>query len=222
MKTRVLLAILVGVIIVESSILAMPYLSHLMPYKTSNLRLAPQHFSFPFTAFNQPISNDTEQELDSSLSGSWQVDLSSSLRPSPQSALTEAEIAFAPTSPSENNAIPAIIVQERADGLVRVEYFAQNWHNSYGLLLYNSTSQSWMQAGNLTLIFKSLGPPSEVNPELAPRPNGSLQILLGGSTILSDYPIAWANLSDLYIYGYPGSSFIEGSVQVSIYGLPPT
>jgi hypothetical protein len=207
---------------VESSILVMPYLSHLMPYKTSSLRTAPQHFSFPFTAFNQPISNDTEQELDSSFSSSWQVDLSSSLRLSPQKALTEAEIAFAPTSPSENNAIPAIIVQERADGLVRVEYFAQNWPNTYGLLLYNSTSPSWMQAGNLTMIFKSLGPPSKVNPELAPRPNGSLQIQLGGSTVLSDYPIAWANLSDLYVYGYPGSSFIGGSVEVSIYGLPPT
>jgi hypothetical protein len=36
-------------------------------------------------------------------------------------------------------------------------------------------------------------------------------------TVLSNYPIAWANLSDLYLFGYPGSSFTGGTIQISFY-----
>ncbi len=217
---KVLLVILVAVIIVESTALALPYASHFHLFRTAYLRSYSQSVSFSFAVFNQPISNDTEQTLDHTFSGSWEVDVHSSLVPSSQSGLTEAEMAFAPASNSENNAIPAIIVQERADGLVRVEYFAQNWPNTYGLLLYNSSTPGWTGGRNVTLLFQSSGPPSEVNPQLAPRPNGYLEILVGGIPVLSDYLIAWANLSESYLYGYPGSSFKGGSVEISFYEVP--
>jgi hypothetical protein len=133
--------------------------------------------------------------------------------------ITEAEVALAPTYSNENRSIPTIIVQERADGLVRVEYFAQNWPNSYGLLLYNSSAPGWMEGRSVTLLFRSFGPPSAVDPQLAPRPNGNVNIVVGGVTVLSEYPVAWANLSDLYLYGYPGSSFTGGSIQISLYQI---
>ncbi len=220
MKVKVLLAILVAVIIVESTALALPYLADFQPYRTTTYpRSHSQSVSFSYPVFNQPISNDTEHALDPGFSGSWEIDIHSSLVPSSPRGVTEAEMAFAPAYTSEKGAIPTIIVQERADGLVRVEYFAQNWPNTYGLLLYNSTTPGWTGGKNVTLLFRSFGPPSEVNPQLAPRPNGHVDILLGGSTVLSDYPIAWANLSELYMYGYPGSSFTAGAVQISFYEL---
>ncbi len=217
---RILLAILSAIIIVESTALALPYLANFHPFRTvSYPRSYAQSVSFPFPVFNQPISNDTEQALNPGFSGSWEVDVQSSLVPSSQGRTTEAQMAFAPAYTSENLSIPTIIVQERADGLVRVEYYAQNWPNTYGLLLYNSTTPGWMGGRNVTLLFRSFGPPSEVNPQLAPRPNGNLDIMLGGTTVLLDYPIAWADLSKLYLYGYPGSSFVGGQVHISFYEL---
>jgi hypothetical protein len=128
-------------------------------------------------------------------------------------------MAFAPAYPVEYKSIPTVIVQERADGLLRVEYFAQNWPNTNGLLLYNSTAPSWMGGKDVSILFHSSGPSSEVNPQLAPRPNGDLDITIGGSVVLSNYPIAWANLSEVYLFGYPGSSFVSGSVQIAFYEL---
>ncbi len=220
MKVKVLLAILLAVIIIESTALALPYLAHFQPSRAATYpRSYSQSVSFSFLVFNQPISNDTEHALNPTFSGSWEVDIHSSLVPSSAGGVTEAEIAFAPAYTSENRSIPTIIVQERADGLLRIEYFAQNWPNTYGLLLYNSSTPGWTGGRNVTLLFRSFGPPSEVNPRLAPRPNGHVDILVGGIAVLSDYPIAWANLSKLYLYGYPGSSFKAGAVQISFFEL---
>ena len=216
---KVLLAVLVAVIIIESTILALPYLSNVHSYGAASTRSYSQSASFPFSVFNQPISNDTNHVLNPALQGSWEVDVQSSLVPSSQSVITEAEIAFAPAYPIEYRSIPTIIVQERADGLLRVEYFTQNWPNTSGLLLYNNSAPGWTGEKDVSILFRSSGPPSEVNPQLAPRPNGNVDITVGGVTVLSSYPIAWANLSDLYLFGYPGSSFRSGSLQISFYEL---
>ena len=219
MRVKIIFAILVAVIIVESTILALPYLSNFHSYGAAYTRSYSQSISFPFSVFNQPISNDTEHALNPTLQRSWEVDVQSSLVPSSQSVITEAEIAFAPAYPVEYRSIPTIIVQERADGLLRVEYFAQNWPNTSGLLLYNNSAPGWTGGKGVSILFRSSGPPSEVNPQLAPRPNGNVDIRVGGVTVLSSYPIAWANLSALYLFGYPGSSFTSGSVQISFYEL---
>jgi hypothetical protein len=131
-------------------------------------------------------------------------------------------MAFAPSYVSESGSIPTIIVQQRGDGLLRIEYFAQSWANTYGLVLYNSTSPNWIEGANVALRFEAFGPPSAVNPQLAPRPNGNMTISVGGVTVLKDYPIAWANLSDVYVYGIRGSSFMAGAIQISIYELSPS
>jgi hypothetical protein len=217
MRTSVILSILLVVIIVESTALSLPYISTLNPFKTASLKSNAQPVSFPFTDFNRPISNNTDHDLNPTYDGSWEIDLDSSLIASARSNVTEAEMAFAPSSTSESTSIPTIIVQERADGLLRVEYFAQSWPHTYGLVLYNSTAPGWTAGSSVTMLFKSFGPPSAVNPQLAPRPNGNLDILVGGATVLSEYPIAWANLSSLYVYGYPGSSFIGGTVEINFY-----
>jgi hypothetical protein len=219
LKMKILFAILVAVIIVESTILALPYVSNFHSYRVAYTRSYSQSVSFPFSVFNQPISNDTEHALNPTLQRSWEVDIQSSLAPSSQSVITEAEIAFAPANPVEYRSIPTIIVQERADGLLRVEYFAQNWPNTSGLLLYNNSAPGWTGGKDVSILFRSSGPPSEVNPQLAPRPNGNVDITVGGVTVLSSYPIAWANLSDLYLFGYPGSSFKSGSLQISFYEI---
>jgi hypothetical protein len=179
--------------------------------------------SVSFQYFNQPISNDTEYELEKQLTGSWQVVMQSRLAPSATNhQTTEAQVALAPEYSSENLSIPVIIVQERADGLLRIEYFAQNWKNSYGLLLYNSTSTGVLDGQNVTLRFTVFGPPASVNPQFAPRPNGNLSIMVGSTTILSDFPIAWANLSSAYLYGLRNSTFVGGSMNLTFSALEPS
>lgn len=180
-----------------------------------------QTFSMPFFLFNTPISNDTEYNLTQTYTGSWMIVIQSQLTSTNHNASTEAQIAIAPEYPSENLSIPTIIVQERADGLLRIEYYAQDWPKTYGLVLYNSTSPTWLNMQNVTLTFISYGPPSPVNPQLAPRPNGNLTITVGQMVVLSDYPIAWANLSGLYVYGLSSSSFTDGIVYVDVFRLQP-
>jgi len=216
-NTRILIGILLTIIAIESALLALPHLALLNPFRVSSKTFS-QSFSFGFYVFNQPISNDTEQRLNPGLPGSWEIDIQSSLSAASGGIRAEAEMAFAPAYSNENHSIPTLIVQERSDGLLRIEYYAQNWPNSYGLLLFNSTLPGW-QGRSVSIDFKSTGPPSQVNPELAPRPNGDVTITLGGTTVLSDYPIAWADLSELYLYGYPGSSFNSGEALLSFYQI---
>ena len=222
MNLKVILIILLVIVIVESAVIAIPYLENLNPYvafRTSYPKAGSQSASFPFSVFNRPVTNNTEHELNPPYTGSWQIVIDSSLVPSSTQSLTEAEMAFAPSGPSESHSIPTIIVQERADGLLRVEYFEQSWPNSYGLVLYNSSSPGWTRGTNVTILFRSFGPPSPVDPQIAPRSNGNVTLAVGGYAVLLDYPIAWADLSDLYLYGYPGSSFTSGSVMISFYEI---
>ena len=219
MKLKVFLVVLIAVVVVESTLLGLPYMSRFPLFRSSDTRTLSQSATFPFSVFNHPIQNDTEHELDPALLGSWEVNIRSSLIPSSTQGVTEAEVAFAPAYPVEYQSIPTIIVQERADGLLRVEYFAQNWPNTSGLLLYNSNTPGWTVGKDVDILFHSSGPPSEVNPQLAPRPNGTIDIRIGEATVLSSFPIAWANLSDLYLFGYPGSSFTSGTVQISFYNI---
>jgi len=183
---------------------------------------APETFTVPFYKFNSPISNDTEYSLTEAYNNSWTVTLQNQLTFSGSTQTSEAEVAFAPEYPAENQSIPTIIVQMRADGLVRVEYFAQSWPKSFGLVLYNSTSPTWVGGQNITLRFISFGPPSPVNPQLAPRPNGNLTITIGQTRVLADFPIAWANISSFYVYGLPNSTFTTGQVLITAYRLMPS
>src|SRR5215467_2666712 len=116
MNTRFLIAILATVIIVESTLLALPYLTTSQVSRAAYPRGFSQSASFPFTVFNQPISNNTDHDLNPSLGGSWEVDIQNTLNPSTLGRTTEAEMAFAPNGISESHSIPTIIVQERADG----------------------------------------------------------------------------------------------------------
>jgi len=218
----VIMILFVGLVLESSAILAIyvqpkPGGSSSPQYTAA----AKKSITLPYTLFNQPISNDTEYSLDQPLEGSWTISIGSLLVASPGNlAGSEAQVSIAPEYPSENLSIPTIIVQERGDGLLRIEYFAQDWENTFGLVLYNSTSPGW-QNGNLTLEYKSYGPPVEVNPQLAPYPNGNLTITLGSTTIVPNYPIAWASLSSLYVYVLKGSSFNAGTVSVTIYEVKP-
>lgn len=212
LRMKLILLLLVGIIIIESTILAQPYFPR---PNVTYVKSRPESVSFPFTLFNQPISNNTEQELNPAYTRSWEINIQSSLVSSAYSS-DEAELAFAPSYISESGSIPTLIVQERGDGLLRIEYFAQAWANTYGLVLYNSTAPNWLGGADVALRFNAFGPPSAVNPQLAPRPNGNITISIGGTAVLTDYPIAWANLSDVYAYGIRGSSFIAGTIQMGI------
>jgi hypothetical protein len=220
---NVVVVILIVVLVVQSSVIVILYeqLGERRTTKTEYGLGIKQSFLAPYGDFNQPISNDTEFRLKPGYNSSWVMTISSWLTASSSDRVSEAQAAIAPKYSSENLSIPTIIVQERADGLLRVEYFAQNWPNTYGLVLYNSTNPGWRLGENVTLRFIRFGPPSQVNPQLAPRPNGNLTISIGNAVVLSDYPLAWANLGDVYIYGYPGSSFHSGSISLTFYGLEP-
>jgi hypothetical protein len=180
-------------------------------------------FTVPYYQFNQSISNDTEYSLDSSINGSWRITIQSNLEiPSVNPPKSEAQVAIAPAYPLENLSIPTIIVQMRGDNLLRIEYFAQDWENSYGFVLYNSTSPGWMGKQNITLTFVSFAPPVPVNPQIAPRPNGNLTISIGSVIVLSNYMVSWANLASFYVYGLTGSTFTAGTVTLTTTELEPS
>src|SRR5712692_8732657 len=173
LRMKLILLLLVGIIMIESTILAQPY------FPRPNVTYVKSR--------PQPVSNNTEQQLNPTYGRSWEINIQSSLVTPSKGRDTEAEMAFAPSYPSESGSIPTIIVQERGDGLLRIEYFAQSWANTYGLVLYNSTSPNWMGGENLALRFEAFGPPSEVNPQLAPRPNGNMTITVGSLTVLATF-----------------------------------
>lgn len=219
-KLKVIIAILVVALAAESSVIASIYLAKPNPTSPNQhqVQVLKKSFALQSNLFNQPISNDSEYKLDDELNGSWMISIGSQLVPSSDHLTgSEAQIAIAPEYPTENLSIPTIIVQERGDGLLRIEYFAQNWNNSYGLVLYNSTSPTWIGGENVTLSFLSYAPPVQVNPQIAPYPNGNLTITVGNTVVLSNYPIPWAGLSDFYIYGLRGSSFTSGAITLTVY-----
>ncbi len=217
-RLRLLVVLLLVVVMVETTLIALPSIEG---NRRSSLHPAgaPQVMTFGYYVFNRPIANDSEAPLAQSYDGSWQAVIRSALQYASVSPFTEAQVALAPAYPNESLSIPAIIVQERSDGLVRVEYFAQNWPHTYGLLLYNSTQPGWGAGANLTLSFSRSGPESPVNPQIAPRPDGNLTVTIGSDVVVSDYPIAWASLGELYLYGLAGSSFVGGSLSVSVQNL---
>lgn len=218
-KVNVLVGVLIIALIIESATIAL-----LSTQSRSSIKNGPNYryvhqgtMMIPYEMFNQPISNDTEYSLNQELVGSWSITIQSDVVASADNKMSsEAQIAIAPQYPTENLSIPTIIVQERGDGLLRVEYYAQNWNNTYGLILYNATSPSWLD-GNVTLKFMNYGPPSKVNPQIAPYPNGNLTIIVGDTTVLFNYPIAWANLTDFYVYGLKGSTFTDGVLYLTVY-----
>ena len=220
-KLKLIIVLLCIVITLESFLFASFML------QVTNPRVAPPQYSqamlhrfvVPFYMFNTPISNDTEYNMTEAYTGSWKIIIRNQLTLSTTNQTTEAQIAISPEYESENLSIPTIIVQERADGRLRIEYYAQDWPKTYGFVLYNSTSPSWLNAQNVTLSFVSYGPPSVVNPQLAPFPNGNLTITVGQTVVLSNYPIAWANLSSFYVYGLAGSQFTDGTISIEVYAL---
>ncbi len=210
---------LAAIVMVESAFIGATYFRTSGAVPPRYVVGAPQVNSFQFSVFNQPISNDTDNEFTASYNGSWVVTIRSWLTASPNSKASESEVALAPSYPLEAKSIPTIIVQERADGLLRIEYFAQAWANTYGLVLYNATNASWRDGGNVTLTYHSFGTQSPINPSIAPRANGNLSVSAGGAVIVSDYPIAWASLGAAYLYGIPGSSFTGGNVMLVVQSL---
>lgn len=217
-RLSLFVVVLLLIVLVESGVIVYPLLRASARDGTEHPVGAAESYSFSYPLFNQPITNNSEEEFRTGYTGSWQVTLSSSLSAT-FSTSTEAELAFAPSYPVEGKSIPTIIVQERADGLLRIEYFAQSWPNTYGLLLYNSTSPGWMGSGNVTIRFLSLGPPSQIDPQIAPRANGNITILIGGIAVFKDYPVAWASLGDVYVYGLKGSSFTGGRVSLTVQAM---
>ncbi len=218
-RSMIAIVLLLIIVAIESTALAFRMST---PQPTVNFVLGNETvFRVPFDQFNQPISNDTEYSLDSAINGSWKISIQSDLISSGDPQESEAQVAIAPAYLLENLSIPTIIVQMRGDGLLRIEYFAQNWENSYGFVLYNSTSPSWIGKQNITLRFVSFAPPVPVNPQIAPRPNGNLTIAIGNRIVLSDYMISWANLASFYVYGLKGSTFTAGTVTLSTAELEP-
>ncbi len=230
MNSRILITIFIVIIILEGVFIAyltVPALGGKQQTSRSNSIFSytnTERFVANYSEFNAVIANDTEANASQSYRASWVLSVSNGLAFSNGNLTeSEAQIAIAPVGPNEALSIPTLIVQERADGLLRVEYYAQNWPNTYGLILYNSTrSDLFGSNSNVTLEFISTGPPSEVNPQIAPRPNGNLSILDGGSKLVLDYPIAWASIDSLYFYGLKGSSFNSGELKVSISQIEAT
>ncbi|MDE1853178.1 MAG: hypothetical protein KGI38_05445 [Thaumarchaeota archaeon] len=218
-QSKLVIAALTVAVIIESATIANPFIQSLGTGPIRYEAGSPETYSFQFQTFNRPIINNTEQELKSSINGSWVITIQNTLDAGPAKNLSEAEMAFAPSYPLESKSIPTIIVQERSDGLLRVEYFAQSWPNTYGLVLYNSTSPGWSGGVNVTLRFLNFGQPSVIDPSIAPRSNGNLTVYVGGTTVVSDYPIAWASLADVYLYGIIGSTYQNGSLTLTFQSL---
>src|SRR5579875_23318 len=224
MNSRILITILIVIIILEGVFIAyltVPALGGTQQTSRSNSIFSytnTERFVANYSEFNAVIANDTEANASQSYRASWVLSVSNGLAFSNGNLTeSEAQIAIAPVGPNEALSIPTLIVQERADGLLRVEYYAQNWPNTYGLILYNSTrTDLFGPSSNISLEFISYGPPSAVNPSIAPKSNGNLTILSGNTVLVSNYPIAWASLDSAYFYGLRGTSFTQGQLTVSV------
>ena len=217
---RAVIAVLLIIVILESSFIVYPYVVTTNEVQTSgSVTLgSKQVLSAAYSEFDAAIANDTEVNFTQSYPGSWLLSLTNNLQFSNTNKTdTEAQVALAPIGPTEALSIPTLIIQERADGLLRIEYYAQNWPNTYGLVLYNSTrSDLFGPSSNISLEFIAYGPPPPIDPSIAPRSNGNLTILSGGTVLVLNYPIAWANLSSAYLYGLKGSNFTSGFLTITV------
>jgi hypothetical protein len=223
MNSKAVITTLIVVIILESALvgyLAVPRLngSHSTSTSTTLPFSNKEGFSANYSLFDAVIANDTEVNVTQSYESSWILSVNNNLLfATTNETQTEAQIAIGPIGPTEALSIPTLIIQERADGLLRVEYYAQNWPNTYGLILYNATRNDLFGlTSNISLEFIATGPPGAINPQIAPRANGNLTIFSGDTVLVSDYPISWAKLDSLYFYGLKGTDFTSGDVTVSI------
>src|SRR5260370_24258061 len=107
LRRKLILLFLVGIIMIESTILAQPYFPR---PNVTYVKSRPQSVSFPFTLFNQPVSNNTEQQLNPTYGRSWEIDIQSSLVSPSKGRGNDADMAFAPSYLSESGSIPTIIV----------------------------------------------------------------------------------------------------------------
>lgn len=176
-----------------------------------------QTFDAQYADFNVRIADDTELNATYSYKGSWVISIRNYLSFDSISKNTEAQVAIGPIGPTEALSIPTLIVQERSDGLIRIEYYEQNWPNTYGLILYNSTVPGWSNGAPLILEFDRFAPPCPVNPDIAPLPDGNLTMIMNGRPLgQTVYPIAWASTDSFYVYGLQGSAFVSGHVMISV------
>lgn len=215
-RQNTIIAILLAVIIVESAYITMLGVA---PKTSSTFHLnygSAERLVVNYSLFNAAIANDTQYNFTQPLKSSWLLVVYNNLQFSKTNETqTEAQVAIAPIGPTEALSIPTLIIQERADGLLRIEYYAQNWPNTYGLVLYNSTrSDLFGTSSNISLLFIDYGPASPINPELAPKTNGNLSIFAGNIMLVANYPIAWASLDSAYFYGLTGSHFTSGNLTV--------
>ncbi|MHB8567365.1 MAG: hypothetical protein ACYC7D_01190 [Nitrososphaerales archaeon] len=222
--TRILIVTLLLVMILEAGIIG--YLLFRPGLTTSDVTMtfgSSEHFAASYSQFNAVIANDTEVNFTQSYRGSWILSVNDNMQFSTiNESDTEAQVAIAPIGSTEALSIPTLIIQERADGLLRIEYYAQNWPNTYGLVLYNATrSDLFGPSSNISLEFVSNGPPSQVNPGIAPRSNGNLTVLSGSTVLVSNYPVAWASLDSAYFYGLHDSSFTSGELTLTIRSIQP-
>jgi hypothetical protein len=222
MRSKVIITILIVVIILESTLigyLVLPRLNNSQPPSATAITFSnEERFVANYSLFDAVIANDTEFNTTQSYGSSWILSVTDNLQfGKTNETQTEAQIAIAPIGPTEALSIPTLIIQERADGLLRIEYYAQNWPNTYGLVLYNATRNDLFgQSSNISLEFIATGPAAPINPEIAPRSNGNLSIFSGDSLLVSNYSIAWAKLDSLYFYGLKGTNFTSGQISVSV------
>lgn len=224
-RQNAVIVVLILVIIVESAYIAMfTVLPRATPAYSRVTFGSSQILVANYSLFDTAIANDTQLNFTQSLKGSWKLSVYNDLQFSKTNETqTEAQVAIAPIGPTEALSIPTLIIQERADGLLRIEYFAQNWPNTYGLVLYNSSrSDLFGTNSNISLLFIKNGPASPINPELAPRSNGNLSIFAGTTMLVANYPIAWASLDSAYFYGLRGSHFTSGNLTVEVRSVQNT
>ena len=193
-------------------------------------------YDLPRSAFNitdHNLSFETnEVALDAPVNGSWELDIADGLvaNSSRSPSEVESEISFGPGpvphDGDETTITPIFIVQQSAAGLLRIEYVPFPMNDTYGFIVYQgypvSAGAEAFGGHTLSMVFESTAPPIAPYPLSVPygQTNGNVSVLLGGRTLVSQFPVDWSSLTAFYAYGVTTSGFVSGAISANVTTLP--
>ena len=195
-----------------------------------DLAVGPSPYVLPASAFNITDHNLTYATngflLSSVVSGSYSVSLTSTLIANSAHPLDQDEaqigIGPVPAGPDETNITPLFILQEAANGLLRIEYIPFPMNDTYGYLVYDGfivpAGPTDFVGHVLTLAYTSTAPP--VPAYIASRPygqeTGNLTVSWDGRVIVPKFGLTWSTFGALYAYGLETDGFVSGAVYANV------
>jgi hypothetical protein len=196
----------------------------------------PSSYTLPRSALNitdHNLSFETnEVALNTSINGSWELNITGSLVANASRSVTEdeSEISFGPGpiagDDDEDLITPIFIVQEAASGLLRIEYVPFPMNDTYGFVVYLGfpvpAGAEAFDGHTLSMVFDATAPPMAAYPTTVPyaQTNGNVSVAFDGATLVPRFAVDWSNFSAFYAYGLTTDGFVAGSMTATVTALP--